>query len=223
MSEIQTFYPTSGLSDRSFNSIMTAFYNCVNGIPEITNFFDSVEKIGDETKTSYSDFAVKFTKGNSYLQIKFNGTAMPLRIYNKGSSYYSNSTRTAESIDIPVRFIKGVNNTRALWLDEYNNGIVMVFNKYGDKYFLANSESSINYSFDYSDTGGAVSNLTTPFNGGNISKASEYIAQPYYHFGINTKDIYTFDGGGSYIPWGKFTFGGNEFVRLYSNFALRIK
>lgn len=222
MSEIQTFYPTSGMSERSYYTVIQALYNCVNGIPEITNFFDSVEKIGDETKTSYSDFAVKFKKGNSYLQIKFSSNAMPLKIYNKGNSYYSESTRTAESIDIPVRFIKGVNNTRALWLDEYNKGVVMVFNKYGDKYFLANSESSNNYSFDYSDTGGNVSTLTNPLNGDNIGTASEYIAQPYYHLGINTGDIYTFDGGGYYIPWGKFKLADNEFVRLTSNFALKI-
>lgn len=226
MSEIQNFYPTSGLADRGFNSIMTAFYNCINGIPEVTDFFDSVEKLGDETKTNYSDFSIELKKGNSILRFLFSGNDGSLAITNNGTTYGSNATDRTEGTkydDIPVSCVKGASGTNVVWLDSLNKGICMMFNKFGEKYFLANSSmSSSSYSFYYSDTGGKVSNLAKPFNGGNIGKAAEYIAQPYYHYGVNTGDIYTFDGGGANIPWGKFKLGNMEFVRLASNFALRI-
>ena len=65
--------------------------------------------------------------------------------------------------------------------------------------------------------------LAYPFNGSNISTGGDYIAQPYYHLGINTGDIYTFDGGSAIIPYGKFKIGNAEFVRVFDNFALRLK
>lgn len=228
MSEIQTFYPTSGMSERTCYTVTQALYNCVNEIAGITDFFDSVTMNGADIGTTISDFWIKFKKGNSYISISCYNSSLSYIFRNNetgssSSGSRSDSTSYLKTIDIPVRFVQGVNGTGALWLDEFNKGIVAVFNKYGDKCFLANSTDSGSYSFYYSDTGGNVSNLTDPFNGDNISKAAEYIAQPYYHLGINTDDIYTFDGGGANIPWGKFNLGDSEFVRLTGNFALRIK
>ena len=224
MSEIQTLYPTSGMSDRSLNSIMTAFYNCLNNIPEVTDFFDSVEKLGDET-TNYDGFGIKFTKGNSYIRLRFDNVNGGLELTNNSvSSNYSSTTQNTKTVDIAVCHTVGLNGTNVIWFDNYDYNVCMVFNKFGDKYFLASSgPNSGSISLYYSDTGGSVSNLAKPFNGDNIGKAAEYIAQPYYHLGINTGDIYTFDGGGANIPWGKFKLADSEFVRLTGNFALRIK
>lgn len=229
MSEIQTFYPTSGLADRSPYSIMTAFYNCINGIPEVADFFDSVEKFGDES-SAYNAIGVKFKKGNAYIQLSFLDSNGRLRFLNNstsGNTNNSNSTDPTISTDITVKHSVGINGTNVIWLDIFYYGVAMVFNKYSDKYFLANSASSANNnnngSFWYSDTGGQVGNLAKPFNGSNIGKAAEYIAQPYYHFGINTGDLYTFDGGGDNIPLGKFNLGDSEFIHIFGNFALRIK
>ncbi|MGN1416284.1 MAG: hypothetical protein ACI4XF_05550, partial [Oscillospiraceae bacterium] len=82
MSDIITAYPTSGLADRSLNSLNTAFFEYISAIPEIAEFFDSVTKIGDETKTSYSDFGIKFVKGNAYIQISIDGSAGAFDINN---------------------------------------------------------------------------------------------------------------------------------------------
>ena len=228
MSEIQTFYPTSGMSERTFYTVTQALYDCVNEIAGITDFFDEVTVNGEQSVASTTDFWIKFRKGNSYISISCYSISLQYVFRNNETGNSSGGRRSVytselKTVDIPVRFVQGVNGTGALWLDEFNKGIVAVFNKYGDKCFLANSTDSGSYSFYYSDTGGNVSNLTNPFNGDNISKAAEYIAQPYYHLGINTDDIYTFDGGGANIPWGKFNLGDSEFVRLTGNFALRIK
>lgn len=223
MSEIQTFYPTTGLADRSFNSIMTAFYSCLSNIPEVTDFFDSVEKLGDET-TNYDGFGIKFTKGNAYIQLRFDNSNGGLELINNSNSNYSATTQNTKTVDIAVRHTAGMNGTNVIWFDNYSYNVCIVFNKFGDKYFLASSSpNNSSVSFYYSDTGGQVGNLAKPFNGDNIGKAAEYIAQPYYHLGVNTGDIYTFDGGGANIPWGKFKLADNEFVRLTSNFALKIK
>lgn len=228
MSEIQTFYPTSGMSERTYYTVTQALYKCVKGIAEITDFFDSVTVNGADIGTNISEFWIKFKKGSSYISISGYSSSLQYIFRNNETGNSSSGRRSVytselKTVDIPVRFAQGVNGTGALWLDEFNKGIVAVFNKYGDKYFLANSSYINGEAFVYSDTGGNVNNLANPFNGDNIGKAAEYIAQPYYHFGVNTGDIYTFDGGGSNIPWGKFNLGNNEFVRLIGNFALRIK
>ena len=62
MSEIITAYPTSGLTDRSLNGINTVFFNYITSIPEISEFFDSIEKLGDSA-SNYSDFGIKMSKG----------------------------------------------------------------------------------------------------------------------------------------------------------------
>lgn len=227
-SEIQTFYPTSGLADRSFNSIMTAFYDCFKSIPTVTDFFDSVEKTGEEG-SNYTQSWINFSKGKAYIQIRYYDAEGRLRFCNNTTTAnYSNTTDPTLSIDITVKHSVGINGTNAIWLDIFYYGVCMVFNKFEDKYFIANSAASSStssnmYSFYYSDTGGQVGTLAKPFNGDNIGKAAEYIAQPYYHYGVNTGDIYTFDGGGAEIPLGKFKLGDSEFVKLYGNFALRIK
>ena len=58
MGEIITAYPTSGLTDRSLNSINTAFFNYITSIPEISEFFDNIEKLGDG-ESSYADTGIK--------------------------------------------------------------------------------------------------------------------------------------------------------------------
>ena len=224
MSDIITAYPTSGLEDRSFNSLNTAFFKYISNIPEVAQFFDTIEKLGDGSTTTYSDYGIKFTKGNSYLRISYNNSYF-LRLDNNGTgnNFSSNATQAINSVDISVRSATGINGTTAIWFDEYNKGVCMLFNEYEGKCFLANSSSNSTNSFYYSDTGGTVGKLVSSFNGSNIGTGSDYIAQPYYHLGINTGDIYTFDGGSAIIPYGKFKIGNAEFVRLCSNFALRLK
>lgn len=223
MSDIITAYPTSGLTDRTFNDINTALFGYISNIPEIATFFDSVETLGAGSSI-YNDYGIKFTKGNSYLRISYNNN-YSLKIDNNGAGtfYPSGTTQTTNSVDIAVHSITGINGTTAIWLDEYSKGVCMMFNEYEGKCFLANTSSNKTYSFYYSDTGGTVGNLVSSFNGDNIGTGGDYIAQPYYHLGINTGDIYTFDGGSATIPYGKFKIGNAEFVRLHSNFALRLK
>ena len=224
MSDIITAYPTSGLTDRTFNDLNTAFFGYISNIPEIATFFDSIEKLGDGTTTSYSDYGIKFTKGNSYLRISHNNSYfLRLDKNGTGNNFSSNATQAINSVDISVRSATGINGTTAIWFDEYNKGVCMLFNEYEGKCFLANSSSNSTNSFYYSDTGGTVGKLVSSFNGSNIGTGGDYIAQPYYHLGISTGDIYTFDGGSAIIPYGKFKIGNAEFVRLYSNFALRLK
>lgn len=225
MSEITTVYPTSGLADRSFGSIMTALYNYINTIPAVTDFFDSVVKIG-ETQASYTDHKMNLTKGQSVLKIAFDDSNGSLVFNNNptisGINYKSNITAGTKTYDISVSFATGRNGTAAVWLDDLNNGICMVFGEFDDKIFVASSIAQETKSLYYTDSGTAVKELTSPFNGSNIGRGTDYIAQPYYHLGINTGDIYTFDGGGSDIPWGRFNLDNAEFVRLTSNFALRL-
>lgn len=221
MSEIITAYPTSGLTDRSLNSINTALFDYISSIPEVTEFFDSVTKIGDESGTTYSDFGIGLTKGNTYIKIA--PSAGTGKYMVSISSYLSPATSATATIDIPVRHVTGMNGTTAIWLDEYSMEIGIIFGKFGDMYFLAVSNSSASFSFYYSDTGGSASGRANPFNGSNIGKGGDYIAQPYYHLGINTGDIYTFDGAAATIPYGKFKLGDAEFIRVFGNFALRLK
>ena len=227
MSEIITAYPTSGLTDRSLNSINTALFDYISAIPEISEFFDSVEKLGDESTTSGSDIGTKMTKGTSFIRTKMSSTGQ-INFYNNpdSSSYLSNKTSSTSTIDIAVEHAIGINGTVVVWLDSFNKEVFMMFNKFEDKYFIASSSESSNVALYYSDTGGEVNSLSTLFNGDNLYKGGDYIAQPYYHYGINTGDIYTFDGGsGTTIPYGKFKLGDNdaEFIKIVSNFALRIK
>lgn len=227
MSEIITAYPTSGLTDRSLNGINTALFNYISAIPEISEFFDSVEKLGDESTTSGSDIGIKMTKGTSFIKTKMSSTGQ-INFYNNpgSSSYLSNKTSSTSTIDIAVEHAIGINGTVVVWLDSFNKEVFMMFNKFEDKYFIASSSESANVAMYYSDTGGEVNSLSTSFNGDNLYKGGDYIAQPYYHYGINTGDIYTFDGGsGTTIPYGKFKLGNNdaEFIKIVSNFALRIK
>ena len=223
MSDIITAYPTSGLTDRTFNDLNLAFYNYLCNIPEVWGFFDNIERLGAGSST-YSDYGIKFTKGKSYLRMAYNNKyALDIDNNGTGSKWPSSPTRTTNSVDIPVRSAIGVNGTIAIWLDEYSKGVCMIVNEYESKCFLANASSNSSYSFYYSDTGGTVGKLASSFNGSNIGTGGDYIAQPYYHLGIKTGDIYTFDGGSAIIPYGKFKIGNAEFVRLYSNFALRLK
>lgn len=223
MSEIITAYPTSGLTDRTFNDINIAFYNYLCNIPEVWGFFGNIEKLGGGSST-YSDYGIKFTKGNSYLYMAYdNSYALRLDNNGTGNTWTSPTTQRTNSVDISVRSATGINGTTAIWLDKYSNGVCMMFNEYESKCFLANTSSSSSYAFYYSDTGGTVGKLAHPFNGDNIGTGGDYIAQPYYHLGINTGDIYTFDGGSATIPYGKFKIGNAEFVKVTSNFALRLK
>ena len=223
MSEIKTAYPTSGLTDRTFNDLNLAFYNYLCDIPEVWGFFDNIERLGAGSST-YSDYGIKFTKGNSYLRMAYdNSCALRLDNNGTGSNWPSPTTQKTNSVDISVRSATGINGTTAIWLDKYSYGVCMMFNKYESKYFLASASNNPSYAFYYSDTGGTVGKLMHPFNGNNIGTGGDYIAQPYYHLGINTGDIYTFDGGSETIPYGKFKIGNAEFVKLTSNFALRLK
>lgn len=223
MSDIITAYPTSGLTDRTFNDINLAFYNYLCDIPEVWGFFDNIERLGAGSST-YSDFGIKFTKGNSYLRMAYdNSYALKFDNNGTGSTWPSPVTQKTNSIDISVRSATGINGTTAIWFDAYNKGVCAMFNEYEGKCVLASSSNNSSYSFCYSDTGGTVGKLTHPFNGNNIGTGGDYIAQPYYHLGINTGDIYTFDGGSATIPYGKFKIGNAEFVKLTSNFALRLK
>ena len=224
MSDIITAYPTSGLADRPPHSLNTAFFEYISNIPEVAQFFDIIEKLGDGSTTTYSNYGIKFAKGNSYLRISYNNN-YSLKIDNNGAGtlWPSSKTQTTNSVDIAVRSVTGINDTTAIWLDEYSKGVCMMFNEYEGKCFLANASSNISYSFYYSDTGGTVGELVSSFNGSNIGTGGDYIAQPYYYLGINTSDIYTFDGGSAIIPYGKFKIGNAEFVRVFSNFALRLK
>ena len=223
MSDIITAYPTSGLTDRTFNDINLAFYNYLCDIPEVWGFFDNIERLGAGSST-YSDYGIKFTKGNSYLRMAYdNASGLKFDNNGTGSTWPSPTTRKTNSVDISVRSATGINGTTAIWFDEYSYGVCMMFNEYESKCFLANASSNSSYAFYYSDTGGTVSKLTHPFNGSNIGTGGDYIAQPYYHLGINTGDIYTFDGGSATIPYGKFKIGNAEFVKVTSNFALRLK
>lgn len=223
MSEIRTAYPTSGLTDRTFNDLNLAFYNYLCDIPEVWGFFDNIERLGAGSST-YSDYGIKFTKGNSYLRMAYD-SACALRLDNNGTGgkWPSNMTQATNSVDISVRSATGINGTTAIWFDGYNKGVCMMFNEYESKCFLASTSSNSSYAFYYSDTGGTVGKLVSSFNGNNIGTGGDYIAQPYYHLGINTGDIYTFDGGSAIIPYGKFKIGNAEFVRVFSNFALRLK
>lgn len=235
MSEIITAYPTSGLTDRSLNSINTAFFDYITSIPEISEFFDSITKLGDDTTVSSTDFGIKMTKGTSFIKTQFFNTNGQLRFMNNSDSTSASSNNlvnatdiTSETIkvDIAVSHVIGINGTVAVWLDGFSKGICMLLNKFGDKYFIANTSGVSNTALKYSDTGGAVNTLSTLFNGDNLYTGGDYIAQPYYHCGVNTGDIYTFDGGsGTSIPYGKFKLGDNdaEFIKIISNFALRIK
>ena len=234
MSDIITAYPTSGLADRSLNSINTALFDYISAIPEISEFFDNIEKLGDST-SSYANTGIKMTKGTSFIRTQFYSTYGNIRFTNNydGTSASSdesanatNLTSETTKVDIAVNHVTGINGTVAVWLDSFSKGVCMLFNKFGDKYFIANTSGYKDIAINYSDTGGGVNTLSVLFNGDNFYKGGDYIAQPYYHFGVNTGDIYTFDGGsGSNIPYGKFKLGNNdaEFVKLDSNFALRIK
>ena len=223
MSDIITAYPTSGLTDRTFNDLNLAFYNYLCDIPEVWGFFDNIERLGAGSST-YSDYGIKFTKGNSYLRMAYDN-AYALKFDNNGTGtlWPSPTTQKTNSVDIAVRSATGMNGTTAIWLDEYRKGVCMMFNEYEGKCFLASSSNNSSYAFCYSDTGGTVGKLAHPFNGNNIGTGGDYIAQPYYHLGINTGDIYTFDGGSETIPYGKFKIGNAEFVKVTSNFALRLK
>lgn len=235
MSEIITAYPTSGLTDRSLNSINTAFFDYITSIPEISEFFDSITKLGDDTTESSTDFGIKMTKGTSFIRTQFCNTKGQLRFANNSNStstsgnttaYATDLTSETTKVDIAVSHVIGINGTVAVWLDGFSKGACMLFNKFGDKYFIANISGVSNTALNYSDTGGAVNALSALFNGDNLYTGGDYIAQPYYHFGVNTGDIYTFDGGsGTSIPYGKFKLGDNdaEFIKIISNFALRIK
>ena len=223
MSDIITAYPTSGLTDRTFNDLNIAFYNYLCDIPEVWGFFDNIERLGAGS-TSYNDYGIKFIKGNSFLRMAYdNRYALKFDNNGAGTLWPSSQTQTTNSVDIAVRSVTGINGTTAIWLDEYRKGVCMTFNEYEGKCFLASSSSNSSYAFYYSDTGGTVGKLEHPFNGNNIGTGGDYIAQPYYHLGINTGDIYTFDGGSETIPYGKFKIGNAEFVKLTSNFALRLK
>lgn len=236
MSEIITAYPTSGLTDRSLNSINTALFDYISAIPEISEFFDSVEKLGNESTSLSSDMGIKMTKGVSFIRTQFyNNSNGQLRFMNNSngtsastvaSANASNMTSETATVDIAVRHAIGINGTVAVWLDGFSKGACMLFNKFGDKYFIANTSGVEKTALNYSDTGGTVNTLSTLFNGDNLYKGGDYIAQPYYHCGVNTGDIYTFDGGsGTAIPYGKFKLGDNdaEFIKIISNFALRLK
>lgn len=235
MSEIITAYPTSGLTDRSLNSINTALFDYISAIPEISEFFDSITKLGDDAAVSSTNFGIKMTKGTSFILAQFFNTNGQLRFANNSNdakpststlAYATDLTSETTKVDIAVSHVIGINGTVAVWLDRLGKEICMLLNKFGDKYFIANTSGVSNTALNYSDTGGEVNTLSILFNGDNLYTGGDYIAQPYYHCGVNTGDIYTFDGGsGTSIPYGKFKLGNNdaEFIKIISNFALRIK
>ncbi len=219
MGKIITAYPTAGMTERTAETIITALYDYFSGIKPVTDFFEIEKVIGP----SYTNTYLKFKKGTAYISMLCSSNLELKFCNNSLSSSNSPYTNIVSTKDIPIRYAVGINGTVVIWLDEYSNGTCMVFNAFENKYFLANSSSNGSNSFYYSDTGGTVNNLPPNFNGDNIGKGGEYIAQPYYHLGTNTGDIYTIDGGTSTIPWGEFSIDNAEFVRIYSNFALRLK
>ena len=224
MSEIITAYPTSGLANRTASKLITSFSDYIKSIKEVTDFFTSIDLT---TNTTWSANCLKFVKGSSYIGLHYVTHACDYAFTTQSTSTtdgaISNRTSATSGVDIPIHHATGINGTTALWLDDFSKGACMVFGKFDDKYFIANSSADTNYACYYSDTGNTVKNLPVVFNGSNIGTGGDYIAQPYYHNGINTSDIYTFDGGSADIPWGKFKLSNAEFVRLFSNFALRIK
>lgn len=226
MSEIITAYPTSGIINRNYYNISEAILNFIKSIPMVEDFFDSIELLGGPA-TIYSETGIIFSKGVSYMRLTGNNPDYGLHLQNSSKETHVNvspDTSNTKTSDIPITYTMGTNGTTAIWFDAYSKNVCMVFGKYDEKFFIANtSNESATKALTYTDTGGSVNTLTHPFNGNNISKGRDYIAQPYYHLGINTGDIYTFDGGSSSIPWGKFKLADAEFVRLTSNFALRIK
>ncbi len=219
MGKVITAYPTAGITNREPQNIFVALYKYFNSIEPITNFFE----ISKSTSVGYDGNYIRFKKGAATMGLTCKSSDSDLFFYNNSQSNCSAVTSFAVNIDIPISYATGINGTTVVWLDNYNKGACMLFSDLSEKAFFTNSAEDNLYSFYYSDTGGAVSNLPAIFNGSNIGKGGEYIAQPYYHLGINTGDIYTFDGGTDTIPWGEFSINNAEFVRIYSNFALRLK
>ena len=226
MSEIITAYPTSEISSKSFITVTQAIIRYIKSIPSINDFFDSITTFGG-TNASYNGVGIKFSKSAAYIRLLGADDNYSLRLQNStetsGTNLSSETSSTFKN-DIPITYAIGTNGTTAIWFDNYSKNVCMVFGKYNGKFFIANSSiNSTNEALIYADTSKGVNILTNPFNGSNISTGGDFIAQPYYHLGINTGDIYTFDGGSSLIPWGKFNLNNAEFVRLTGNFALRIK
>lgn len=226
MSEIITAYPTSEISSKSFITVAQTLIRYIKSIPSINGFFDSITTFGG-TNASYNSVGIKFSKSAAYIRLLGADANYSLCLQNStetsGTNLSSETSSTFQN-DIPITYAIGTNGTTAIWFDNYSKNVCMVFGKYNGKFFIANSSiNSTNEALIYADTSKGVNILTNPFNGSNISTGGDFIAQPYYHLGINTGDIYTFDGGSSLIPWGKFNLNDAEFVRLTGNFALRIK
>ena len=226
MGEIITAYPTSEISSKNCINVAQKIIKFIKTIPSINDFFDSITTLGGNN-TLYDGVGIKFSKGATYITLRGADDKYSLYLQNSTETSDTNaSSKTSSTFqnDIPITYAIGTNGTTAIWFDNYSKNVCMVFGKYNGKFFIANSSiKSTNEALIYADTSSGVNILTNPFNGSNISTGGDFIAQPYYHLGINTGDIYTFDGGSSLIPWGKFNLNNAEFVRLTGNFALRIK
>lgn len=223
MGDIITAYPTASVTDKTVYSLLTAIYNYIKTIPGVTDFFDEVAFHGT-SDVSYSDIYITFTKGSSVIRLSPSSDNVQLRFNNNntGNSAASGATSSFRTTDAPVSYVKGINGTTVIWLGNFSEKVFLVFNQFSDKYFIGTSAVTTSVLVYYSDTATAVSSLAAPFNGSNIGKGGKYIAQPYYHLGINTKDLYTFDGGFADIPYGKFSIEKNNFVRIGGNLAVKI-
>lgn len=223
MSEIITAYPTASLETRTPFTVMNAMYNYLVSITALTDYFDITMNGTEEDPVG--NINIKLTKGGAYAVIKFSSNSgYPIGIYlgENNGSYTGSWTSGSLTSDLPVRYAVGKDGTGALWFDNYSKRVCLVFNKSGNTYLMLNATVRDDY-FAACDSGGSTYQSDTVNNGSNIGKGIDYIAQPYFHRGINTGDIYTFDGGGAAIPWGEFKLGDAEFVRLCGNFALRLK
>ena len=223
MSDIITAYPTASVTEKTAFNVLTAVYNYIKTIPGVTDFFDEVAFHGT-SDDSYINLYITLTKGASVIRLSPSSANAQLKLNNNatGNSAASGLTASFTTSDAPVSYVKGTNGTTVIWFGAFSEQVFLIFNQFSGKYFIATAAVTTSILVYYSDTATAVSPLVAPFNGSNLGKGGQYIAQPYYHLGINTGDLYTFDGGSADIPYGKFSFSGKNFVRVASNLAVAI-
>lgn len=221
MSDIVTLYPTKDLPvSRTFKTVNDAIYGAICDIPGISDFFTPFQVANPQT---YGECYFCLQKGDSIVKIYMTNSSGSYSVKNNNSSGSSGNTDYTLSVDIPIRYAVGIGGTTAVWLDNYSKNICIACNNFEDKSFIATSSSQSNVSCYCSNTNGLVQNFPFVFNGNNKGSSAQFVASVYRYYGVDTKDIYTFDGGLTDLPWGKFMIGKAEFVRLFGNFALRIK
>lgn len=235
---ITTVYPTAGMESKTWSTVTAALYNAINSISNITDFFTvTTETIWTENgvylKRGSTSKARITCPGNSSTENTMSAS-FPAKIAfqetNSGGNskpaftYGSPETSDIYTTDIPVRFATGINGTKAMWLDDYSKGCVLVYETHGGLDLVMSSAAADDISFYIANTDASTAkSLPMPCNGDLIGTGTPYVCQPYFWNGINTGDIYTFDCGSDSIPFGEFWIGDKHFVSLYSNFALRLE